>query len=105
MAYAVYCIRWPDDFRHGSLDLKRYLGGINTAVLLLSSFSILPAVHASQLGENRGHYLLSADHDRALAVTFVGIKFVEYYVEYDEGLLPGKTFCAEEPPPGPGARP
>ena len=30
---------------------------------------------------------------------FVGIKFVEYYVEYDEGLLPGKTFRAEEPAP------
>jgi cytochrome c oxidase subunit III len=98
VAYAVYRIRWPEDFRHGSLDLKWYLGGINTAVLLLSSFSMVLAVRASQKGDNHRiiRYLLIT---MALAITFVGIKFCEYYVEYDEGLLPGKTFRAEEPAP------
>ena len=98
VAYAVYRIRWPNDFRDGSLDLKWYLGAFNTAVLLLSSFSMAMAVRASQKGENSRiiRYLLIT---MALAVAFVGIKFVEYYVEYDEGLLPGKTFRAEEPQP------
>jgi cytochrome c oxidase subunit 3 len=98
VAYAVYRIRWPQDFRQGSLDLKWYLGGFNTAVLLLSSFSMAMAVRASQLGNNRriiGYLLITM----ALAITFVGIKFIEYYVEYDEGLLPGRTFRFEEPAP------
>jgi cytochrome c oxidase subunit 3 len=98
VAYAVYRIRWPEDFRHGSLDLKWYLGGFNTGVLLLSSFSMALAVRASQVGDNPRiiRYLLIT---MLLAITFVGIKFVEYYVEYDEGLLPGRSFRAESPAP------
>ena len=97
VAYAVYRVRWPDDFRHGSLDLKWYLGGINTAVLLLSSFSMAMAVRASQKGEN-GRIIRNLLITMTLAITFIGIKCVEYFVEYDEGLLPGKTFRLEETP-------
>src|SRR5258708_38340440 len=69
VAYAVYRIRWPEDFRHGSLDLKWYLGGFNTAVLLLSSFSMVLAVRASQNGDNLRiiRYLLIT---MALAISF-----------------------------------
>jgi cytochrome c oxidase subunit III len=98
VAYAVYRIRWPADFRQGSLDLKWYFGGFNTAVLLLSSFSMAMAVRASQKGDNP-RIIRNLLITMALAMTFVGIKFVEYYVEYDEGLLPGRTFRAEEPAP------
>ena len=98
VAYAVYRVRFPEDFRQGSLDLKWYLGGFNTAVLLLSSFFMAMAVHASQLGENGRiiRYLLLT---MLLAIIFVGIKFTEYYIEYDEGLVPGNMFRVEEPSP------
>jgi cytochrome c oxidase subunit 3 len=98
VAYAVYRIRWPADFRHGSLDLKWYLGAVNTAVLLGSSYFMALAVHASQKGENDRiirHLLLTM----SLAVVFLGIKFTEYYIEYDEGLIPGTQFRLVEPPP------
>jgi len=98
VTYTVYRHRWPEAFREGSLDLKWYLGGINTGVLLLSSFFMAMAVHASQKGEN-SKIIRNLLITMLLAITFIGIKLTEYYVEYDEGLLPGKTFSIEEPPP------
>ena len=96
VAYSVYRIRWPEAFRQGSLDLKWYLGGINTAVLLVSSFFMALAVHASQKGDNRkiAQCLLATI---ALALVFLGIKATEYYLEFDEGLVPGRLFKAEPP--------
>ena len=96
VAYGVYRIRWPDDFRHGSLDLKWCLGGFNTGVLLLSSFFMALAVRASQQGNNSKiifHLLLTM----TLAVVFIGIKLSEYYIEYDEALIPGTAFRLDPP--------
>src|SRR5206468_10208290 len=50
VAYGVYRLKYEEEFRQGSMDLKWYLGGINTAVLLGSSFFMALAVHASQHG-------------------------------------------------------
>ena len=36
--YTIYRHLWPSGFREGSLDLKWYLGGINTAVLYSAAF-------------------------------------------------------------------
>lgn len=96
VAYAVYRIRWPEDFRQGSIDLKWYLGGINTAVLLLSSFSMALAVHAAQMGHNARliRYLLVTI---VLASAFIGIKLFEYYIDYEEHLIPGTQFSLREP--------
>ncbi|HWE01279.1 MAG TPA: cytochrome c oxidase subunit 3 family protein [Tepidisphaeraceae bacterium] len=97
VSYAIYRVRWPDDFREGSLDLKWYLGGLNTAILLLSSFFMALGVRASQQGDNRRviRHLLATI---ALAVAFLGVKGMEYYLEYDEGLVPGESFRLQPPP-------
>src|SRR5207245_80397 len=47
MSYTVYRHQWPEAFRQGSMNLKWYLGGINTAVLLMSSFTMAMAVHTA----------------------------------------------------------
>jgi cytochrome c oxidase subunit 3 len=98
VSYAVYRVRWPEDFRQGSIDLKWYLGAINTAVLLGSSFFMAMAVRASQRGEN-ARIIRYLSWTILLAVIFVGIKFTEYYIEYDEGLVPGVNFKLDEPSP------
>ena len=97
VAYTVYRHRFPADFRQGSLELKWYLGGINTAVLLVSSYFMAMAVHAARAGDNPRiiHYLALT---MLLAVVFIGIKCTEYYLEYDEGLVPGKLFTIDMPP-------
>jgi cytochrome c oxidase subunit III len=97
VSYGVYRLRWPDDYRHGSLELKWYLGAINTAVLLLSSFFMALGVHASELGQNRAlirNLILTI----VLGVLFLVIKGTEYYLEYEDGLVPGSSFRMEPPP-------
>jgi cytochrome c oxidase subunit III len=88
VAYGVYRLRFEEAFRQGSMDLKWYLGGINTAVLLGSSFFMALGVHASQHGHTDAlvRYLWITI---ALGMLFIGIKGLEYYLEYQEGLLPG----------------
>src|SRR5579864_8528927 len=81
VSYTIYRHQWPNEFRQGSLDLKWYMGGFNTAVLLVSSFFMAMAVHAAAVGSNPRII-------RYLAITiFVGsifrcIKGMEYYIEY-----------------------
>lgn len=62
VAYAVYRVRFPEGFRQGSIDLKWYLGGFNTGVLLVSSFFMALAVHESQKGDNPAHNPLSCPY-------------------------------------------
>jgi cytochrome c oxidase subunit 3 len=97
VAYAVYRLRWPEEFRQGSLDLKWYLGGINTAVLLGSSFFMAMAVHAASLGHN-AKIIRNLVLTIVLACVFLVIKGTEYYLEWDEGLLPGSSFRHNPPP-------
>ena len=97
VSYTIYRHLWPEEFRQGSLNLKWYMGAVNTAVLLMSSFTMAIAVHAAALGDN-------AKVIRFLILTivvgamFLGIKACEYYIEYQEHLVPALNF-AHEPPP------
>src|SRR5665213_2259019 len=98
VAYGIYRLRWPEAFRQGSIDLKWYLGTVNTGILLLSSYFMAMAVHASQQGKNE-KIVRNLIITMALATVFVCIKMTEYYLEYDEGLVPGITFTTHEPDP------
>lgn len=96
VSYTIYRHQFPNAFRQGSLDLKWYLGGINTGVLLISSFFMAMAVNAAARGSNRGII-------KFLVITivfggmFLGIKAVEYYVEYREWLVPKLNYSATRP--------
>jgi cytochrome c oxidase subunit 3 len=99
LGYAVYRAAYSSAFAEASLHLDVWLGGVNTAVLLCSSLTMALAVHAAQLGGRRTVvlFLLSTI---VLAAVFIGIKGVEYYHKYEEGLIPGEAFHF----PGEGAR-
>ena len=85
--------RWPADFAQGAQHLKWYLGAINTAVLLTSSFFMALAVHAAEAGDRRrvGRWLLLT---LAVGLLFLGIKFTEYVIEYHEQLVPHWHYSA-----------
>ena len=87
-AYAVYRFLHPAGWAEGSEDLNVLLGTINTAVLLCSSLSVALAVHAAQTG-NRRQLMLLLGLTIVFGTTFLGIKAYEYYVDYQEGLIPG----------------
>ncbi|MEM1207892.1 MAG: cytochrome c oxidase subunit 3 [Planctomycetota bacterium] len=87
-AYAVYRALHPEVFLFGHYFLDTNLGAINTAVLLVSSFTMAWGVRAAQLGQTTLLVVL-------LALTFLGgcgfmaIKYVEYTAKFDHGLGPG----------------
>ncbi len=95
-AYFVYRVRYPQAFRHGSEDMRLWLGGINTAVLLTSSLAMAMAVHAAARGENRRIqlYLILT---MILGIAFLGIKATEYTIDAHEHLVPGANFSTIPP--------
>lgn len=97
-AYTIYRYVQPAGFALGSRQLNLWLGSINTAVLLTSSFTMVLAVDAAQRGLfRRMRVLISLTI--LLGLAFLAIKFTEYWQKYDEGHLPalGLAFRFEGP--------
>ena len=92
--YAAYRFRYHEAFMAGSNHLDILLGGINTAVLILSSLTMAMAVHAAQLSKRRALmvYLVLT---MLLGSTFLGIKAVEYSHKFHQHLVPGPHFAFE----------
>jgi len=92
--YAVYRFRYHEAFMAGSNHLDILLGGINTAVLILSSLTMAMAVHAAQLSKRRALmvYLVLT---MLLGSAFLGIKAVEYSHKFHQHLVPGPHFAFE----------
>lgn len=78
----------PREVVEASLRLHLFIGAANTAVLLTSSLAVALAVQAARAAWAGGAALLLAGA-AALGIAFLGIKAVEYFEEYREGLLPG----------------
>jgi cytochrome c oxidase subunit 3 len=52
-AYTIYRVRFPEVFADCSRQMDLWMGALNTAVLLTSSFTMVLAVHAAERGNNR----------------------------------------------------
>jgi cytochrome c oxidase subunit 3 len=85
--YLIYRERFFEAFLVGSEELNLPLGAINTVVLILSSLTVVLAVHAAQTGSKQLATWLVAT--LVLGVAFLGIKAVEWTQDYNEGLIPG----------------
>lgn len=89
--YAVYRNWYHDAWTAASHKLDLILGTVNTAVLLLSSFTMALAVRAAELGERKGllRYLAATI---ALGSVFLAIKGSEYAHKIADHLMPGPSF-------------
>lgn len=104
LAFTVFRWLYPESFEAGSARLNLLIGGVNTVVLLTSSFTMALAVRAARL-----------DHARALAgllaatgmlgLAFLALKAVEYAIDYHEQLVPGLAFEPSDWPLPADARP
>ncbi len=94
--YAVYRSAFPAAFAEASLHLDYVVGGVNTAVLLLSSLTMALAVHASQTGRRRS-LIVFLIATMILGAAFLGVKVFEYAHKYHEHLIPGPAFVHEGP--------
>jgi cytochrome c oxidase subunit 3 len=91
MSYVVYRISYPHAFAAGSHELSLAAGALDTAILITSSFIMALAVHAAQTGSRwlLGLLLLVA---AVIGACFLVLHGYEYYHDYLEHHIPGKTF-------------
>ncbi len=93
-AYSVYRMIYAEAFHEASHHLYMWIGAINTGVLLGSSLTMALAVHSTQHGTHRGAAgWLAATI--GLALLFLAIKAVEYYLDWHDRIVPGPNFRAE----------
>src|SRR5260370_4699424 len=87
LAYTLYRYKYPEAFAVASNPLDIKLGGINTAVLIVSSFTMAMAVFSTQVGKKRNSiiFLLMT---MALGLTFQVIKPIENHDNKRDSLMP-----------------
>ena len=90
-AYSVYRANHPEIFIYAHKYLDKTLGGINTVILILSSFTMAWAVRAAQLGQRKLLITLLA-LTLLGGIGFLGIKSVEYEHKWKHGLLWGTQY-------------
>jgi cytochrome c oxidase subunit 3 len=92
MAYIFYRWKYPAAMEMGSEELDAVLGGVNTAVLLVSSLTMVLAVNAAQQGKAKlTTYLLIAT--MILGAAFLAVKAFEYGQKIEHHLVPGMNFA------------
>jgi cytochrome c oxidase subunit 3 len=93
--YTVYRSVFRHDFEGASNLLDIRLGTINTAILLMSSLTMVLAVWASSLGRKR-LTILSLVGTILLGSVFLGIKVVEYAQKFHHHEVPGPHYVIPE---------
>src|SRR5581483_8881142 len=97
-AYIVYRTMYPMAWERGSQELNVILGGINTAVLICSSLTMVLAVRSAQVGSRRGQ-IVNIILTMIFGTTFLVIKYFEYKAKFVHHLVPGPHFAPEPPLP------
>ena len=89
--YTLYRFAYQGDFwlAHGHLDVK--MGGFNTVVLLLSSFTMVLAVYGAQT-KNKKMVLFNIALTIACACIFLVVKYFDYSSTLADNLVPGVGF-------------
>ena len=93
-AYAVLRARFPADFTAASRQLYIWIGAANTAVLLTSSLTMALALYSVRGGRQR-QLVSFLGLTLFLGAVFLGVKMTEYYIDYQEDLIPGPTFSVQ----------
>lgn len=91
MAYIVYRHMYPNAWIEASHELDWRLGGLNTAVLIVSSLTMALAVRFAMLGD-KSKQVLTLILTMALGTVFLVVKFFEYKAKFEHHLVPGPHF-------------
>jgi len=98
MAYLLYRYWYPEAWAAGSNHLDVVLGGINTAVLICSSLTMVLAVRSAQVGSRVGQ-IVNLILTIGFGTTFLVIKYFEYAEKFEHHLVPGANFDPTLPRP------
>ncbi len=91
VAYTVYRAWHPEVFAHSAELLDWRLGGLNTIVLLASSFTVALGIHYAQKDNRRG-LIVNLALTLIFAATFMVVKYFEYTSKFEHGVFPGAGF-------------
>ncbi len=91
LTYTLYRWAYPMDFYLSHEHLSIPMGAGNTVVLLISSFTMVMAVHFAQL-KQRMWVLKMLVATIGLAGVFLVVKYFEYSSKFEQNLLPGPSF-------------
>ncbi len=91
VCYVVYRSLYSHAFVVGSRELDVPIGTFNTAVLLLSSFTMVVAVWAAQQGKKK-LIVVGLLLTILFGGVFLGVKYFEYKAKWEHHLVPGPHF-------------
>ena len=98
VAYIIYRNHNPEIFEAAHVHLDKWLGGLNTIVLLFSSLTMAWAVRCAQLGKNMAavvHIVITM----VCANIFLGVKAIEYTHKWEMGLFWANYYTYGQPQP------
>jgi cytochrome c oxidase subunit III len=90
-AYLIYRLMYFNAFAAGSQQLSIKLGAFNTAVLIVSSLTVVLGVKAAEAGKRKllvGYLVVTV----LLGLTFLVVKGFEYREKFEKHHVPGPTF-------------
>lgn len=88
-AYAMFRTLYPEAFAVGSHHLDVRWGGLNTVVLLISSFTVVMSIRCAQL-DNQKWLRINLSITILCAFAFFAIKLIfEYIPKWSQGIRPG----------------
>ena len=96
VGFYVMRSRFERDFAEGARELVWWIGCLNTAVLLLSSYFMASAVHAANTGETRA-VTRRLIYTIILALVFFGLKMSEYGIDWHDKLVPLLNYSTVSP--------
>ncbi len=85
--YAAGRVMWPSAFEEGVHDNIRWLGSVNTLILITSSYAVASAVHTAKGERKRAtSWLLAITF--LFGVAFLTLKGFEYAKHFRDGAIP-----------------
>jgi len=91
VAYTVFRVWHPEVFAQSSELLDWRMGGLNTIILLASSFTVALAIHFAQKN-NKKALILNLGLTFFFALCFLVVKYFEYASKFEHGVFPGAAF-------------
>jgi cytochrome c oxidase subunit 3 len=88
--YTIYRSWYPDVYAIASSSLNEIIGALNTGVLLLSSFTMVMAVRAGQLGQRKA-IVMFLILTLLFGGIFLGVKAYEWNQKFEEHHIPGQA--------------
>jgi cytochrome c oxidase subunit III len=97
--YFLYRTAYPDEFAAAAKDAILWCGTVNFVILLTSSLTMVLAINAAAQGERRPTNIWLVV-TLALGCAFLGVKGYEYYLDFQDKVVPVVQFVSK---PGEGS--